>query len=417
MTGPPPAATSRSAAAFAAVATLALLAFGFATLWVPERWASAVVQIGFLLSFAVLLWMRVLRPFPFRIPHAALPLAAIVLWAGLQLLLGLSIQPFATRESLLEFAAHLAALLLFYQASSSPAWRPRFLRFWLWGGAIISAQALLQVLSGTGQAFWIFDTGYDQGVLGAFVYRNKFAQFVLLVLPIAVLHAVRPGRRAALALPAAAIMFSAVVASGSRSGFTLLLIELAAVLILCWRRGLISSLRLAALTAASSALFALFAYLAGWELLFGRLFGLDPLADHRWDIIQSSLSAARDHLWTGSGLGTWPLLYPRYALFDAGVFVNQAHCDWLQWICDGGLPMLALMLWLFASFLPGALRSIWGIGLLFVLLHAFVDYPFHQLPVFATFILLTAQLASGEARPTGLPPSVILDTPLESSAQ
>ena len=55
-------------------------------------------------------------------------------------------------------------------------------------------------------------------------------------------------------------------------------------------------------------------------------------------LVRASLEMVRDKPWMGSGLGTWPTVYPRYAGFDAGVFVNQAHNDWAQWAAEGGLP-------------------------------------------------------------------------------
>ena len=37
---------------------------------------------------------------------------------------------------------------------------------------------------------------------------------------------------------------------------------------------------------------------------------------------------AASHPWFGIGLGTWPTVYPRYAIVDIGAFANQAHDDW-----------------------------------------------------------------------------------------
>lgn len=39
----------------------------------------------------------------------------------------------------------------------------------------------------------------------------------------------------------------------------------------------------------------------------------------------------------GFGLGNWPRAYPRYAVFDDGNYVNQAHNDWAQWAVEGGV--------------------------------------------------------------------------------
>jgi O-antigen ligase len=106
----------------------------------------------------------------------------------------------------------------------------------------------------------------------------------------------------------------------------------------------------------------------------------------------SSLQMIRDRPWTGFGLGTWPTAYPRYALYDDGTFVNQAHNDWAQWTVEGGIPFLVLLVILVIPAVPAALHTLWGVGVLSVLAHGFVDYPFQQRPALGAccFVLLGA---------------------------
>jgi O-antigen polymerase len=103
----------------------------------------------------------------------------------------------------------------------------------------------------------------------------------------------------------------------------------------------------------------------------------DPYAGRR-EILQSSVAMFRERPGTGFGLGTWAVAYPGYALYDDGLFVNQAHNDWAQWAVEGGLPLLAAMVAFAALLARPAWRSIWGLGLLAVLLHCLVDYPMHS---------------------------------------
>lgn len=373
-----------------------LLAFGLLTLWVRERWAVAAFQSGFLaLGLGLMVW-RVVRPFPLSGGWVLLPLAGMAGWAGAQILLGTTVHRFTTWDAMTEHAVYFAAAVVMLVALSRRETRRAMVPVWLWGAALISAQALLQVMTGEGKAFWLFETGYENEVLGPFVYKNKFAQFAEMVMPLALYKGLAGGVRSRVYLVPAAVMFSAVVASGSRSGVILLIVELFAVLAVCWRRGLIGGRRAGWISAAAAWLFVLWGTLAGWDLLFERLLTLDPLSDHRWPVMASSLNLARDHLWFGTGMGTWPLVYPAYASFDIGVVVNQAHCDWLQWLGEGGVPMLALMTWLLAGLARRAWGSVWGMGLLFVMAHAAVDYPFHQLPAFTTFVILTAMLAGAD---------------------
>jgi hypothetical protein len=77
---------------------------------------------------------------------------------------------------------------------------------------------------------------------------------------------------------------------------------------------------------------------------------------------------------------------PQFAVFDPGLFANQAHNDRLQWRAEGGLPLLAVMLRMVASILRPMLRSIRGVGFLIVMLHGLVDYLMRQLQAFASLI-------------------------------
>src|SRR5262249_31651978 len=93
----------------------------------------------------------------------------------------------------------------------------------------------------------------------------------------------------------------------------------------------------------------------------------------------------RDGPLTGFGLGAWSSAYPRYASFDDGTFANQAHNDWVQWAAEGGVPFFAMMLAIASWSVLPAICSTWGIGMLAVVVHAVVDYPFQQRPQLAVF--------------------------------
>src|SRR6185436_20185907 len=108
---------------------------------------------------------------------------------------------------------------------------------------------------------------------------------------------------------------------------------------------------------------------AGWGNLQGRFaaFGTEAL---RMEAARASIAMIRDQPWTGFGLGTWPIVYPRYASFDPGVFLNQAHNDWLQWAAEGGLPFVLLFAIFTALLWKRAVPSIYGMGTVAFLLHA-----------------------------------------------
>jgi O-antigen ligase len=108
---------------------------------------------------------------------------------------------------------------------------------------------------------------------------------------------------------------------------------------------------------------------------------------------------ATAHPWLGTGLGSWPTVYPEYAIIDVGAFANQAHNDWLQWTAEGGIPFGMMLASLFVWSLRPAFRSVWGLGVVAVFLHAIVDYPFSRTALGCWPILLLALLASTDAEP------------------
>jgi O-antigen ligase len=79
---------------------------------------------------------------------------------------------------------------------------------------------------------------------------------------------------------------------------------------------------------------------------------------------------------TGYGLGTFPEVYQRYAIKDFPFYANHTHNDWAEFAADGGVPFLLLVLIPFAAVIPAAVRNPWGLGLVAVMFHACVDYPF-----------------------------------------
>ena len=135
--------------------------------------------------------------------------------------------------------------------------------------------------------------------------------------------------------------------------------------------------------------------IVGFETASAR-FSSEALTAGRLQFALSTLHMIAARPWIGWGLGCWPAVYPAFATFDPGAIVNQAHCDWLQWTAEGGLPvglaMLALALW----GIKPAIRSIWGIGVIAVLIHASFDYPFSRPALGAWPILILSMAAASQ---------------------
>jgi hypothetical protein len=383
-----------------------LLSWAVLTLWVPERWAWALFQ--FAVFAGVVNWaVRFIRhPSPVAIGIWILPLGFAVAWGLLQLACESTVYRWATWEAVLNWGAYAALFFLALQAFRQFEAQRWFLRFTLFFGFILAVFSTLQMFTSGGRIFWLFPSGYKELVLGPFVYRNQYAAFMEMILPIAIWRALHARDRSLPYFVMAGAMVASVVAGASRAGFLLMCLEAIAVLLLASYRGVVSTTAVTRAAAKLAMLAAIFIAVAGWQVLWGRLSRPDQGSGRR-EFFIASQAMLRDNPWLGVGLGNWAKVYPRYASFDDGAYVNQAHNDWMQWAVEGGLPFALLLVSLVLMAVPKAVHSLWGIGLLAVCVHCFVDYPFQQRPgLGAWFFVLLGALASdtNSVSPPKLPP-------------
>jgi O-antigen ligase len=385
------------------VTLLATILFGgILTMWIPDRWALSCFQLA-LFAMAVLGLVRAIRvQRPLEFPSTGVLLAAAAAWGVVQVFAATTVYQLRTLESALDWLTSLTAFSLAYGLGQRPEQRRRFLNSTLLFAAALGIVSIFTVLtSPVGRVFWLFDVS-DARTLGPFVYKNQYAAFVEAVLPLAILAAIRDRKRWVPYTLLAAILFGSVIASGSRTGSALCLAEVIAVPLFAFARRQIGGRTLARAVLGSLAAMALLTLVVGWQVIWERLQEANPYA-LRWKLVQASVAMVRDRPWMGFGLGTWPAVYPAYALYDDGSFVNQAHNDWLQWAVEGGVPFFAMMLAIAAWTIRPAARSLWGIGLLAVFLHCLIDYPMQQRPALAAFFFALLGILAGECRTTGVP--------------
>lgn len=287
------------------------------------------------------------------------------------------------------FAASMIALLatqVFQQPGAAHLFRNGFIAF----GSAVCLLDLLEQASHTAEYYWLIPSKYH-AVFGPFAYWNNFAQFVELVLPVTLWQGLM--RHRSIQPPyliLGALQIGSVVASGSRAGTALVLTELLAVLALAYHRRRDKKLLFGATLAISLSM--VFIYAAGFDVLIGKLQQNDQLAVRR-NINLSSLDMIREHPLSGWGLETYVPVYRMFARYDDGTFVNRAHNDWLQWTAEGGIFFAGLMLIVFIWSIRPAIRSVWGIGVVAICLHALVDYPFARLGTCGWYFALVAMLA------------------------
>lgn len=199
------------------------------------------------------------------------------------------------------------------------------------------------------------------------------------------------------AIAAAFVIFGGLLATQSRSGFLFMLI--AAGLLFAIHRPPLKVAAAGLCAGAAAFIVMLFASGGGFA---GRLMEIlqpaqDPNIISRLSLWKSTIAMLGDHLWTGTGLGTFYLYYPPYrppmVENSAGFF---AHMDPLQFGAETGIVAVLLIYCLFAavawrSFVAlrqaergsAAYAAVAGFScaLLTLALHAHAGFPLYVMPV------------------------------------
>jgi O-antigen ligase len=375
-------------------ALLSLLVFGVVTVWVPARWARSVLEgTAFLLAAAHIAWCARTG----RWPRVCFPLAAILgvcCWAGAQLCFGWTAVEASTTDALLYWLAAACLVWLGCEACRLRAERIAFFQSAVAVGAGICFAGIVQLYTSMGKVFWIFPSGYDTGVTGPFVSANDFACFVELLLPAALALAAQLRAGATAHLLTAGGLAAAVMASGSRTGTVIVVVESGVLLAWHCRSKGKAGARGAGVRFSLSAVAGMLVF--GCQSLFQRfLYSRDSFVFRR-EFLKSALAMFRARPLTGFGLGTWSSVYRQFARFDAGAVVNHAHNEWAQWAAEGGVITFALLAAVLVWCIKPARRTRWGLGVLAVFMHATVDYPFARLGLSAWIFVWIGALAAAD---------------------
>lgn len=372
-----------------------VLMIGVLVAWSPGLWALSLLHVGLYslaLAIAVLAFRKPssLPPWP---PTALyIPIALIAVWAPLQLLFKTTVYAFPTSLATIYWFTDLVTFAISALLLTRSRARSRFLAVLMYFGCGVVVISILQSFTSPYKVFWMFESNYR--VIGPFIYKNQFAAFVELIMPIALYRMLSDRKNSIVFAFLSAVMFAAVLASASRTGTALLCGEVILVLFAGWRKGLVSMKIAGILFAQLIVLLVICAFVVGWDEM-GRHFQDESSGSIRLNFLRSSLHMIRDYPWLGVGLGNWTTVYPAYALFDNGLFANAAHNDWAQWAAEGGLPFAVLLFWVFGAAIVSSWRNPWGIGVVSVLLHSFLDYPTRE-PVIGVilFSLLGAMVSA-----------------------
>ena len=365
------------------------------------------------------------EPLPWRSVQREIALLAIAAWGALQWTSGHTVYRYATLDEWTHVTALAAVAFLARDALRNARLRYSFLSAFAWFSGAVAGVAVLAYFTSPARILWLFPSPYPD-TWGPFLSRNDFAAFLELAFPVALSLALGNPRTPSTRHPAtaapmvpqvpgvlkcvnrvhpagrfsrgssvrpaylclAAGLLAAGVASASRAGSALLAAE--AIVILVRRAPCATALKFAAATAALIGV-------VGAGTLLGRWREPDAWR-YRREIDRSAIAMIADRPLAGFGLGTFARAYPAYAYFDPGATVDHAHNDWLEWGAEGGVLYALAWCLIAVSVARPAARSIWGLGVIAVFLHACVDYSFARFGVSAWTMALIGILSADEMR-------------------
>lgn len=229
---------------------------------------------------------------------------------------------------------------------------------------------------------------------GFFANQNHLASLLFVAIPL-VIYQFAIIRRPLLSLLAVAVIVIACFAVRSVAG-TFLSIGCALVsYALILRMPLVWRLLLIALTLIGAVLL---------SLNVGNVLEIrpdDPL--DRMAIWHNTVRAILARLPLGTGFGTFDLVYPAFESADdvRRSFANHAHNEYLEFLLEGGVAAglglvayLGLIAYAMLRFPRTELRVAAFCGLLFLLIHSFVDYPLRNISLVLVFALLNGIILS-----------------------
>jgi hypothetical protein len=357
-----------------------LLVFATATVFVRAEWALQSFQIGIYALVAAYLLVGISRGREQLASGFAPWLVYLIpLWGAVQILAHTTASTAETREAALLWGALSGVFFLTQTVARTRTARRNFLTSFLVFATMMAVLCLTQLFTSEGRVLWLFPTGHDD-VYATFPSYNSYAQFVEIALPVALWRALREGWRSWGYALIGGILYSSVIGSASRAGAALCTAEVLAMLVIGLVR--LRDPKTGLPTSSTTAVFVMIPVVAaaltfavGWDHVWQRFQQNDPYLVRR-EYIVAAVHMAKDRPLMGHGLGTFPEVYQQYAIKDFGFYANHAHNDWAEFAADGGIPFLLLFLVPFAAAVPTAIRNPWGLGLVSIMLHACVDFPF-----------------------------------------
>jgi O-antigen ligase len=396
---------------FLRIGIFALVVFGIAAHGAVEDWAYAVLETGAGLLFVAWAVQEYFANREIVLSPLLPPLLALSLLALGQLVFRGTVSEYHTQVQLQLLLAYAILLFLATQAfRTAEDWRS-FVWFVMSLGFLVAVFGILQHLTFNGRLYWFREMRYGGIPFGPYVNRNHFAGFAELVIPIAlvplVLGKVRRERLFAVAI-LALLPIVAIFLSASRGGILSFAAELGVLALLMMLRRTGGRHVLAGGVVLLLA-FLLVSWLGVRQILerFSAMQSLEVTLGKRASMRQDTWHIFREHPWTGTGLGTLPIVFPAYETLYDGKIVNHAHNDYLEILADTGLAGAACCAWFLGVLFLASLKQLLMTDNSFAaalhlsgivaccgfLVHSLVDFNLH-IPGNALLFFLVALLST-----------------------
>jgi O-antigen ligase len=396
--------------------TFGLLMFGPLAFGAVEPWSIFILQAGALLL--TLLWFAKQWLDGELTVHwnpLFLPMAAFGVLISVQVVFRTSAYAHDTFSGALLYVAY--AMLCFLAAQSlrrSSQARVIAVIFIIYG-FMVASLALIQGIAPNGKLYWLRQPHMGGWIYGPYVNHNHYAGLMEMLIPIPLVLAMSrlTGDKERIAAGIAAIVMTGTVfLSGSRGGMLAVFVEfmvLAAMLV----RGRKTIRVVIGLIAFVAVLISLLTWLGGKELT-NRIGSISTEARTelsggvRLSIDRDSLRMFRAKPVLGWGLGTFPVVYPKFRSFYTNFFVNEAHNDYLQLLAELGVLGFATMGWFlivlyrtafqkignWTSEVTGSLSLSCVLGVTGILVHSLFDFNL-KIPANAALFYVVCTLAAG----------------------
>lgn len=381
-----------------ALGLFALLMFAVLAFGASETWSLTVFEVGVFLLAAVCFWRMaagLLRPVwnPLYLPWAA-----IAAWTGMQWLLGISVYRYRTQAAAVQWLALWLVLVIASHVFTDESIRSGFNTALVWFGLVLCVFGLVQYFTGQGMVYWSIPIATGK-VFGPFINGNHFTAFLELIVPFALVLAVRPSERRLVYAVAWSIMLASVVVCASRAGTVLVAIETLIVLAALGvprrrSRARRDRSRLLLPVAGLAAAAILCFYVAGSQRTLERFEEEHPYSV-RWSVAHTTWQLFKERPWTGYGAGNFELVYPSAAAVDMQISWPHAHNDPLEFMMEWGVWAIGLLgstlALVFSRRWP---REMWltvVMPLTAVLVHSWFDFPLQIPAVAAAWLIVLAQ--------------------------